>query len=311
MANPNFVPTFSSDEIWRGQDTNRCISDDLDTIEADIDKLQSDVGNLGGDYAPANHRHDEYATVASLAEVKSELNGKADSNHNHDTAYAKSEHVHASAEITDFPNAMKNPSSLTIQSGGASIVYDGSKEKQINITPDSIGAAAKNHTHDSFNSVNIVDGSVDNLSVETDFLCNGKARFKAYPTDKYNQDITNGAVVYTTAGIDPNTTLDEAILTHHKNGPVSGQYYYIKTMFYNGKSASVNRAQYAIPYSNNGSMYHRYRFNDKWSAWRRHANADELGKVAEVVQMLAAKCDLSTEEAAMVSSFVDEFSLAE
>lgn len=29
MANPNFVPSFSSDEIWRGQDTNRCISDDL------------------------------------------------------------------------------------------------------------------------------------------------------------------------------------------------------------------------------------------------------------------------------------------
>lgn len=78
MANPNFVPTFSSDEIWRGQDTNRCISDDLDTIERDIlDLKNKDDGT--GKYAPIDHNHDsEYSNI----------------NHNHDSAYAKMSHNH-------------------------------------------------------------------------------------------------------------------------------------------------------------------------------------------------------------------------
>lgn len=32
MSNPNFNPTLSSDEIWRGTDSNRCLSDDLDAL---------------------------------------------------------------------------------------------------------------------------------------------------------------------------------------------------------------------------------------------------------------------------------------
>jgi hypothetical protein len=40
MANPNFVATISSNEVWRGLDNTRCITDDLDTIEADILALE-------------------------------------------------------------------------------------------------------------------------------------------------------------------------------------------------------------------------------------------------------------------------------
>lgn len=32
MSNPNFNPTLSSDEIWRGTNSNRCLSDDLDVL---------------------------------------------------------------------------------------------------------------------------------------------------------------------------------------------------------------------------------------------------------------------------------------
>lgn len=32
MSNPNFNPTLSSDEIWRGTDSSRCLTDDLDTL---------------------------------------------------------------------------------------------------------------------------------------------------------------------------------------------------------------------------------------------------------------------------------------
>lgn len=40
MANPNFIATMSSDEIWRGTDNTRCITDDLDAIEDDILELE-------------------------------------------------------------------------------------------------------------------------------------------------------------------------------------------------------------------------------------------------------------------------------
>lgn len=32
MSNPNFNPTLSSDEIWRGTDSSRCLTDDLDVL---------------------------------------------------------------------------------------------------------------------------------------------------------------------------------------------------------------------------------------------------------------------------------------
>lgn len=93
MANPNFVPSFSSDEIWRGQDTNRCISDDLDTIESNIDSIKSSINNLGDDYAAVNHTHDEYAAISDVNAVRDALGSKADAVHVH-KEYAPSSHVH-------------------------------------------------------------------------------------------------------------------------------------------------------------------------------------------------------------------------
>lgn len=115
-----------------------------------------------------------------------------------------------------------------------------------------------------------------NMDVVGNLTTNGWGYFKNHAYDAFNKRINNGLCVYTSAGIDPNTTLDELILTHHANGPVSGQYYYIRTMFYSTKSTTANVAQYALPYAANGSMYHRYHYNGTWTAWRRHANADEF-----------------------------------
>lgn len=115
MANPNFTPTFSSDEIWREQDTNRCISDDLDTIESNIDSIKSSLKGLDGKYAALNHTHTGYASSSDVALVKSqlsdkadksELSGKADVNHKH-TEYASSSHTHKSSSVTDLPEAIK------------------------------------------------------------------------------------------------------------------------------------------------------------------------------------------------------------
>lgn len=110
---------------------------------------------------------------------------------------------------------------------------------------------------------------------------NGLTWLKNDIYDKYDTLILNGKAMYTSEGIDPNTTTHDLILTHHSNGPVPGHYYYIRTIYFGTKGSRVNKAQYALPYSETGSMYHRYCFdvaNDSqsWSSWRRHVNSDEL-----------------------------------
>lgn len=102
---------------------------------------------------------------------------------------------------------------------------------------------------------------------------NGIAQFNSFPLDYQGQPITNGLTMYTGSGdsnaIDPNSTLYNLILTDHSNGPDSGLYY-IHTMFYNTKSATSNRAQYAFPYSKTAPMYTRYYYNGSWSEWNMH-----------------------------------------
>lgn len=51
---------------------------------------------------------------------------------------------------SDIPSSLKNPYSLTLQANGTTLAtYDGSVSKIVNLTYDNVGAAAKNHTHNS------------------------------------------------------------------------------------------------------------------------------------------------------------------
>lgn len=93
MTNPNFVPMFSSDEIFRGQDTNRCLSEDLDTIESNIDSINANIDSLGDNYAMVNHTHDEYALITDINAVRDALGSKANAIHTHEE-YARSSHAH-------------------------------------------------------------------------------------------------------------------------------------------------------------------------------------------------------------------------
>lgn len=78
--------------------------------------------------------------------------------------------------------------------------------------------------------------------------------------------ITNGVAIYSGTAIDPNTSLEELILTDHNNAP-GGGFYYIRTMFYQGKTESGNRSQVAVPYNSTGGIWYRYYYNGSWSAW--------------------------------------------
>lgn len=101
--------------------------------------------------------------------------------------------------------------------------------------------------------------------------------FKMEVFDLFGTRINNGMAKYTGSGenaIDPNTTIDELILTN-LNTP-NGSFMYITTVFYVDKSEDSARAQTAIPYNSDGSMYHRYFSNGAWSKWRRHINDDEV-----------------------------------
>lgn len=97
--------------------------------------------------------------------------------------------------------------------------------------------------------------------------------------DSYNTRITNGVVIYTSEGIDPNTTLEHCILTHINTPAGSGVYMYITTLFFNTRSASSNRMQTAFPYNADGSEYHRYYNKGSWSSWKRITNANEFSSV--------------------------------
>ena len=50
----DFIPTYSTDNIWREDDMTQCLSDDLNAIESDITTLQNGKANT-------THAHTEYA----------------------------------------------------------------------------------------------------------------------------------------------------------------------------------------------------------------------------------------------------------
>lgn len=98
MANPNFNPMYSTDQIWRGEREDICLTDDLDAIEADVSALESGK-------APVNHTHSGYAA----------------SNHTH-TGYAATGHTHSYNSLSDKPTIPSIPASLPANGGNADTV---------------------------------------------------------------------------------------------------------------------------------------------------------------------------------------------
>lgn len=120
--------SFSTDEIFRGGDNTRCLSDDLDTIENNITTLQNGKADANhthmdymteddavGTFAAVNHTHSQYLSASHThPELESLIealdNDKADANHTHadlntaienlNTGKAAATHIHAQSEIT-------------------------------------------------------------------------------------------------------------------------------------------------------------------------------------------------------------------
>lgn len=78
MADKDYNPLYSTDDIWVGDESNRCLSNDIYDIH---DALVA----LPDTYAAKVHEHTEYATVDGLSK-------KADADHDHNELYySKSE----------------------------------------------------------------------------------------------------------------------------------------------------------------------------------------------------------------------------
>ena len=145
MSNPNFVPNFSSNEIYRDTDDTRCLTDDLDTIESDITALESSKANAEhthSDYAASVHTHSQYADIDH---AHSEY---ASSTHTH-TGYAEVDHSHTeyvTAEHTHSGYALENHEHTSY----ASTSHSHSEYAEATHTHD--GYASFSHTH-SYNDL--------------------------------------------------------------------------------------------------------------------------------------------------------------
>lgn len=118
MTNPNFSPTYSTNDIWRGLEVERCLTDDLDAIDAIHASLPST-------YAAKNHTHTGYATTSDLTAVQDALSSKANVNHTH-TEYALAGHNHDAAyykksNVDSKLNAKADSSALTSHTGNVDI----------------------------------------------------------------------------------------------------------------------------------------------------------------------------------------------
>lgn len=96
MANPNFSPNYTTDEIYRGTDMSVCLTDELDRIDGDITGKANST-HTHTEYAETNHTHTQYANAShehsDYANANHTHNEYAPTSHGH-SEYAASEHTH-------------------------------------------------------------------------------------------------------------------------------------------------------------------------------------------------------------------------
>lgn len=90
MANPNFTPDFTTNQIYVGTNMTICLTDKLDGMETDIEGKAPTI-HVHTDYAPVEHEHDVYAmashTHSEYATTDHSHTGFASETHNHDSDY--------------------------------------------------------------------------------------------------------------------------------------------------------------------------------------------------------------------------------
>lgn len=270
MSNPNFVPNYSTNEVYRGTDSNRCLTDDLDTIEGDIEALETGKApaeHTHSGYAPAehthsgyaaeNHTHDGYAasnhahegyaaaqhTHTEYAAASHGHDGYAPYNHTH-TGFAASSHQHSYNDLNDKPTIPSIPASLPANGGNADTV-DGKHASDFATAGHThSGFANASHTHALSAITGLLgllatadDGNVKSSASTSDVL----AHIKALPSGLHT------VYAQATAPNAPNSKEGWRFLVHKTGNADYG---------------------WVIAFGTNGSIYTTYLNNGTWRGWK-------------------------------------------
>lgn len=251
MANFDFLPQFSTNDIYRNEDVERCLTDDLDTIERDINALESSVGSLETSKADTSHTHSQ----SDITGLNAVLAGKAASNHTHQQAdvtgletaladKASSNHTHSYNDLSDKPTIPMIPSSLPANGGNADTVGGKSASDFAAADHAHIGYAADGHTH----AIDAVVGLLDLLMTSDD--------------GKVKQTIT-GDVLATIKGwglgVKTAYSRGGATATNTPIDSESWRYLAHKT---------ENLYGWVLAFGSSGSIYANYLDNGTWKGWK-------------------------------------------
>jgi len=154
---------------------------------------------------------------------------------------------------------------------------------------------------DYFNTSEIIERTV---SKSTGILriADSYVRVNGDILDRNKTKLTNGLAQYLSSNIDPNTTLEELILTQ-ANTPTSA-FWYVRTMFFKEKSAAARRTQIAYPYAYDAQWVEKRIFtrvyieNTGWTAWK--AIGEDTQTTANFVGQSLVGSNLSIEWATAV-----------
>lgn len=196
MANPDFDPLYSSNLIWRGNNMDQCITDDLDTIESDIAALETDKANTNhthDGYAASNHTHTEYAVT----------------DHTH-TGYADSSHTHSYNDLSDKPTIPSTADFATVS------YVDNKVAGKVDVV-DGKGLSSNDYTTAEKNKLTGIETGANKTIVDSTFsilsdnpvknsvisaALAGKANLVHTHSDKANLDHTHDDRYYTESEVD-------------------------------------------------------------------------------------------------------------
>lgn len=216
LADPEFIGTMSSDELWYGGEGNICLTDvvahksdydhthegyatsdhvhtgyattdhvhsnyatqvDLNTL-TDVVDTKAAAKHLHSEYANKTHSHTDYATQIALDTLSEEVDGKADANHTH-IGYASSSHTHSEYARTNH-----------VHNNYAEIAHthEGFASDTHTHTASEIGAAVSGHNHDEDYAA--INHEHDNYATVSDLstlsaTVSGKANSSHTHDDRY------------------------------------------------------------------------------------------------------------------------------
>lgn len=182
MSNPNFTPDYSTNWIYRDQNTNRCLTDDLDAMDSSIAALEEGK-------APSNHEHTGYASSDHTH------SGYAASDHTH-AEYAPASHTHTGFATENHTHTEYAPATHTHDYAPSDHTHTGFAAENHTHT----GYAAASHTHDYAASSHshaisdvtglqdALDGKAPNSHTHSGYAASGHNHDTAYAAKNHTHD---------------------------------------------------------------------------------------------------------------------------